>query len=146
MPRRPARSKRPKTPELTPESVTSTGLVPQPHGGAIYQGAPAHPVAGPGRPRSVIRARMRRHLDEELIEATLADWRDNKLTSLEVAEFFAKYGLGTQSQALSPEQVEADVQAITAKFVEIAVTRWGRTMAEATAAAQEMAQAARGDD
>lgn len=30
-------------------------LVPQPHGGAIWHGAPANPVAGPGRPPSVLR-------------------------------------------------------------------------------------------
>lgn len=39
---------------------TATGpLVPQPHGGALWQGAPANPVAGPGRPPDTIRAAMR---------------------------------------------------------------------------------------
>lgn len=34
-------------------------IVRQPHGGAIYQGAPANPVAGTGRPPSELRARLR---------------------------------------------------------------------------------------
>jgi len=33
-------------------------LVPQPHGGAIYQGPPANPVAGPGRPKNEIREQL----------------------------------------------------------------------------------------
>lgn len=36
-----------------------TDLIPQPHGGRIWQGAPANPVAGPGRPPDAIRAQMR---------------------------------------------------------------------------------------
>lgn len=36
-----------------------TGLVPQPQGGAIYQGPAANPVAGPGRPPSEVKARSR---------------------------------------------------------------------------------------
>lgn len=34
-------------------------VVPQKHGGAIYQGAPKNPVAGTGRPPEAIRAAMR---------------------------------------------------------------------------------------
>lgn len=46
------------------KSVKKTGpkagaVVPQKHGGAIYQGAPKNPVAGTGRPPEVIRAAMR---------------------------------------------------------------------------------------
>lgn len=36
-----------------------TGLVEQPHGGAIYQGPPANPVAGTGRPPDEFKAKMR---------------------------------------------------------------------------------------
>lgn len=36
-----------------------TGLVPQPQGGAIYQGPAANPVAGPGRPPSEVKAASR---------------------------------------------------------------------------------------
>jgi hypothetical protein len=36
-----------------------TGLVPQPRGGAIYQGPAANPVAGPGRPPSQVKAAAR---------------------------------------------------------------------------------------
>lgn len=32
----------------------------QPHGGAIHQGAPAHPVAGSGRPKDEVRAKLAR--------------------------------------------------------------------------------------
>jgi len=40
-----------------------SNLVKQKHGGAIHQGAPAHPVAGPGRPPSVIRAALAQSFD-----------------------------------------------------------------------------------
>lgn len=46
------------------QSATKAGgkaghLVPQKHGGAIHQGAPANPVAGTGRPPDALRAAMR---------------------------------------------------------------------------------------
>lgn len=40
----------------TDEAPRRSELVPQPHGGALWQGAPANPVAGPGRPPSALRA------------------------------------------------------------------------------------------
>lgn len=53
-----------KTKPAAKRSVKKAGvkageLVPQKHGGAIHQGAPANPVAGTGRPPDAIRAAMR---------------------------------------------------------------------------------------
>jgi hypothetical protein len=84
---------------------------------------------------------MREKLSEEMIEATLLEWREGKTTALEVAEFFARYGLGTQSESISAESVEASYEGMLTVFKAIAVDRWGRTFEEAKAAADEMQQA-----
>lgn len=44
----------------------NTDLVEQEHGGAIYQGAPKNPVAGPGRPPSKIRAALRKGFEDRV--------------------------------------------------------------------------------
>ena len=42
------------------------GLVPQEHGGAIYQGPAENPVAGSGRPPSAIRRTLRQSFDDRI--------------------------------------------------------------------------------
>ena len=42
---------------------TGSPLVPQPHGGSIYQGTPATIVPGPGRPPSRIKSALRNDFD-----------------------------------------------------------------------------------
>jgi hypothetical protein len=48
-----------------------TRMVAQPHGGAIYQGAPANPVPGTGRPPSFLRDRLTGSFEQrvEVLEA-----------------------------------------------------------------------------
>lgn len=44
------------------------------------------------------------HLDTELIQACLDDWKSGKLNPLQVAEFFAKHALPTQSESLNADE------------------------------------------
>jgi hypothetical protein len=56
---------RAKTTREKPKPGTGA-LVAQPHGGRIWRGAPANPVAGPGRPSSEIKKVLRAALEERI--------------------------------------------------------------------------------
>jgi hypothetical protein len=116
-----------------------TNLVAQPHGGAINQGAPAHPVAGTGRPPSAVRAVLRVAYEQRV--QLLTDLADGKPVTLRVAttsknskgertvtskrrvftpgvgerlaamEQLARYGIGTTKE-VSIEEVKAKVEAM----------------------------------
>ena len=100
-------------------------LVKPEHGrGAIWQGAPANPVAGTGRPPNELRAKMRGQLgtvlDEiddlmqkrEACEECGRRFTDNDMVRL--GDFLAKYGIGTAKAGINEGLVRAlaaDVQA-----------------------------------
>lgn len=90
--------KRNKTQKDTNKAGVKAGMVVQSHGGQIWQGAPANPVAGTGRPPSAIRAIMRQHLDLEVLADVMAKYRTKELGTMEVAEYLAKYGLGEKTE------------------------------------------------
>lgn len=73
-------------------------MIPQPHGGALKSGGNPGNVGGTGRPPSAIRARMRQHLDSDVLKKVMAEFEAEKLPTLDVAEFLAKYGLGTMKE------------------------------------------------
>jgi len=83
-----------KSPEKTPVGA----LVPQQHGGAILNGSQPGHKGGSGRPPSEIRAAMRKHLDLEVLDDVLKKRKAGELDTLDVAEFLAKYGLGTMKE------------------------------------------------
>jgi hypothetical protein len=83
---------------LSKTTEKSTDLIPQPHGGALKPGGTPGNAGGSGRPPSEIRAAMRRHLDLEVLDDVLQKRKDGKLDTLDVAEFLAKYGLGTMKE------------------------------------------------
>lgn len=58
---------------------TGTDLVPQKHGGAIYQGTPRNIVPGPGRPPEQFRAVARRLLHNRKLLHRLADIADARI-------------------------------------------------------------------
>lgn len=95
-------------------------LVPQPNGrGAIWQGAPANPVAGPGRPPDALRAEMRGNL-ADILPGLLARYTAGELDHIRFADFLAKYGLGTKDElsVVSPDvvaRVERQVQLIASR-------------------------------
>ena len=120
-------------------------LIPQPHGGALLSGGRKGGPPGPGRPRESIRATLRQHLDMTMIEAVLADWRAGKLTSLATADFFAHYGLGTQVEAVTQDDVRDQVRRLLAVLVDELTAR-GWTVAEVRALVAKCASAADGDD
>lgn len=93
---------------LTQKAGEKSGLVPQPHGGKIWQGAPANPVAGTGRPPSEIRAAMRKTLDEEVLQDLTKKYVAKEIDALGFANFLAKYGMGekTEMTMVSPEITE----------------------------------------
>lgn len=116
-----------------------TNLVPQEHGGAINQGAPAHPVAGSGRPQSAVRAVLREAYEDRipflraladgkpitLRTATSSKHADGKRTveskkrvftpgiadRLAAMEQLARYGIGTTKE-VSVDAVKAKVEAM----------------------------------
>jgi len=67
---------------------------------------------------------MRDHL-EALIPQVLAelegekDAKRAKTTALQVADFFAKYGLGTQTEAVAPEDIKAEANRMLAELCRI---------------------------
>jgi len=90
--------------------------VPGRNGGLIRRGSPKGNTPGPGRPKSALRERMRHHLDKDVLTAVLRDFKAGKHTSLEVAEFLARYGLGTQSEVLTAEKVAEEQRALVETF------------------------------
>lgn len=122
---------------------------PTPHpvarGGWLWAGPPANPVAGPGRPREHIRATLRQHLDETMLTAVLEEWRAGKTTALQVAEFLGRYGLGTQTETVTPEDVAQTAQRMLAVLVDELVSR-GWPLPDVQALATKMANAAKGEE
>ena len=82
-------------------------LVPQKHGGAIFQGTPANIVPGPGRPPSEIRKRLRGSFDERV--KILEEIADNPELApadrTKAIDMMGKYGLG-QMREVSAESVK----------------------------------------
>lgn len=72
-----------------------TDLIAQPHGGRIYQGAPANPVAGTGRPPAEVKARALKAFDDaalpELERLTTEAVKDSD--RIAAASVLAKAGL-----------------------------------------------------
>lgn len=69
------------------------GLVKQPHGGAIHQGAPS--VLNGGRPASQLRERLRGSLSDRIpIIEQIADTGELPSDRLKAIDLMAKYGLG----------------------------------------------------
>jgi hypothetical protein len=87
----------------SPDENAGSAMVPQKHGGAIWQGAPKNPKPGPGRPKGEVRQALLAIVDEcgvqfvrDVLEGRVAG------TTLEqqvrVAEMAMKYALGTQKE------------------------------------------------
>lgn len=126
------------------QGYTPPVLVPQPHGGALLSGGQRGQTPGPGRPKEHIRATMRQKLDEEMIQATLEEWRAGKTTALDVAEFFARYGLGTQSETITRDDVQAEWTRGLVRLKSVVVDEWNHSIEEATWLVNEMERALRG--
>jgi hypothetical protein len=62
---------------------------------------------------------MRMHLDAELIQACLDDWRNGKLNPLQVAEFFAKHALPTQSESLNADEGKLMIERVLHRFLDL---------------------------
>lgn len=93
-----------QTPKKRPKLKKVGQLVPQPNGrGAIWQGAPANPVAGPGRPANAVKRTMRDHLDMEVLAKLMDDWRRDGENTLDIANFLAKYSLGDKTEMVSDD-------------------------------------------
>jgi hypothetical protein len=76
-----------KSPAKKAGKKPGSNLVKQKHGGAIHQGAAAHPVAGPGRPPSAIRAAFAQSFDKRMhIYETIADGEATERTEIELKE------------------------------------------------------------
>ena len=86
-------------------------------GGLLQTGNPGN-KGGYGRPPNELRARMRQHLDEELIQACLDDWKAGKLNPLQVAEFFAKHALPVQSEKLDEHEGRQMIEQTLGRMVE----------------------------
>jgi hypothetical protein len=84
-------------------------------GGKLWMGAPANPVAGPGRPPNALRDAMRGDLDK-LLPQLWAKYEAKEIDALELANFLAKYGLGTKDEL---SVVSSDVQARVAQTVQV---------------------------
>jgi len=120
-------------------------LIPQPHGGAIRYGNTPGGTPGSGRPKNELRARMRKHLDEEVLAQTLADYRAGKFTSLAVAEFLARYGIGTQTETVSADEMRDQATRMLDVLVDD-LTAKGWSLADVQALATKMAVAASNDE
>lgn len=81
-----------------PKGRTPPGtlVVPEHGRGKIWQGAPANPVAGPGRPPNAMREAMRGRLDSVVLERWHREWEEGTVPTKDYAEFLAKYGLGVK--------------------------------------------------
>jgi hypothetical protein len=76
----------------------SLELIPQAHGGALNSGGTPGNKGGAGRPPSAIRAQMREHLDSKVLKKVMTEFETGDLDTLDVADFLAKYGLGTMKE------------------------------------------------
>jgi hypothetical protein len=126
----------PVEPRSVPGQGAGSPLVPQKHGGAIYQGTPSNIVPGPGRPRDELRAWLRT-VTWERLPGIFAKW-DNLDHEQQVGlmeRIALKYGLGTQNESIAPEDVRARVK----RMVEIIERGWPFTDKEACIKAIEEA-------
>lgn len=106
-----------------PKAEPLKGLVTQPKGGAIWQGAPANPVAGTGRPPDAIRARLRGSFEDRI--ALLEQFADGLMEAphadrLRAIDMLAKYGFGVKDEVtlVHPDvkaRLDAQVQLIASK-------------------------------
>ena len=161
MPDRPSRPRAPESPD-----DDKPPLIPQEHGGAIYAGGVRANRGGPGRQRDAIRERLARVVDDQGVDfihqvmsgevpvtmqgrcakcgaindgpsATelrgIAASVDHRLQAFDKA---AKYGLGTQTEVVTPD----DLKAAATRIVDVVVTvlldeeHWPREKVEAVAA------------
>ena len=132
------RSKRPKkTPAKRPEAGSTVGvLVPQPHGGALWAGAPAHPAPGPGRPPNALRALMRGNLSE-VIPKLHQRWLNNEIDALQYADYLAKYAIGPLKGVSDAELDEFAKQVAEIVFQECGAEAFQRVSARLAEARQK---------
>lgn len=136
------RSKRPKSPAKRPEAASTVSvLVPQPHGGALWSGAPANPVPGTGRPPNALRALMRGNLDE-VIPKLHERWLNDEIDALQYAEFLSKYAIGPLKGVS-----DAELDAFAKQVAEIVFQECGPELFERVSArlAEARAQAERAE-
>lgn len=79
------------------------GLVPQKHGGAIWQGPPKNPMPGPGRPKGEVRQTLLQIVDEcglAFVQAVLSGEVEGATLDqqIRVAGLAFQYALGTQKE------------------------------------------------
>lgn len=89
---------------------TRPGLVPQPHGGALYAGGvPGNP--GGSKPPSALRARLRGSLNDrvKVLEEIADDAAATASDRIRAVDVLAKYGLGAATD-LSVDQVRGKLQ------------------------------------
>lgn len=82
-----------KQDKAEPKAETGELVVPEHGKGKIWQGAPANPVAGPGRPPSRIKAALRKSFDERIPALQeIADDADGEIRDrLKALDMMAKY-------------------------------------------------------
>lgn len=94
-------------------------LVPQPHGGALRRGSLPGNTPGTGRPRNELRDMLRNFAWEKWPDM-LARWGDltddQQMRALDTA---LKYGLGTQTEAVTPEDLKDAAKRIVQEIVTI---------------------------
>lgn len=94
-------------------------LVPQPHGGSIYQGPPRRPVAGPGRPASELRRMSRKGFEERLPELErIARKGIRESDRLRAIDILARYGLG-EAKHYDGELVRKLAEAVRSTFSQV---------------------------
>jgi hypothetical protein len=86
-------------------AVVPTLKTPKHGGGKLWMGAPANPVAGPGRPPNALRDAMRGDLDK-LLPDLWKRYEAKEIDALDLANFLAKYGLGTKDETVLTEHPE----------------------------------------
>ena len=121
------RSQRPKT-QAKRQGKKTPSLKPQPNGGALWAGPPAHPVAGPGRPPNALRAIMRGHLNE-VIPKLYEKWERHEIDDIQYAEYLAKYAIGPLKGVS-----DAELDAFTAQVAEIVFQECGPELFERVSA------------
>jgi len=137
-----------RTPKEPPEAGKPP-LIPQEHGGALYAGGVPANRGGPGRQRDEIRERLARVVDDQGVEfihqvmsgevsvtirgkcakcgayndgptsdelRAIAASTDHRLQAFDKA---AKYGLGTQSEVVTPAEIKAEAERLLAELCRI---------------------------
>ena len=136
-------------PDGQPDRPPLGSLVPAKNGGQIrYGNAKGVYTGGPGRPKDQVRRMLRdwayeRFDDTPELAAKWADLKpDEKIRALDMA---LKYGVGTQTETVTPEDVAATAQRMLAVLVDDLTAR-GWPLPDVQALATKMANAAKGDD